>query len=160
SSARRDVRLLSGRALFEVAHNAARPFAVAALDRFVTATGTVYVVSVGSGAMSTTLAQGRIVVSDSGDDQTVTLAPGQQYALEPGQAPVLRNVDLAAALAWRDGYLQFDDVPLAEAVDQINRTSQIKLKLGDAAAGALRISGRFKGGDAARFAETLALIYP
>jgi len=67
--------------------------------------------------------------------------------------------DLAAAQDWRDGFLTFDDSPLADAVADFNRTSVDQLVIRDPKVARLRITGRFQTGDAGRFGRTLAAVH-
>src|SRR6218665_510159 len=62
SSERRLVRLVQGQALFEVVRDRNRPFTVQAVDRQVTALGTVFEVRVDPGRVQVVLIEGRVVV--------------------------------------------------------------------------------------------------
>ena len=52
----------------------------------------------------------------------------------------------------------FADTPLAEAVAELNRYAPHALVVKDARAGALRISGAFRTGESATFAEALETV--
>jgi transmembrane sensor len=62
---RRDVRLLNGRAFFDVAHDRAHPFAVQAGGRVVTALGTQFDVRLTPGAVRVVLAEGSVSVASA-----------------------------------------------------------------------------------------------
>ena len=55
-----------------------------------------------------------------------------------------RDADLAAISGWRRGVLEFNDVPLAQVVDEINRYRAGRILLmGDRLAGS-RVQARFR----------------
>lgn len=60
--------------------------------------------------------------------------------------------------AWQRGLLIFDDTTLAAAAAEFNRYGSIKISIMGAAAD-LRVSGVFRIGDAASFAQAMALAY-
>ncbi|MEH6488459.1 hypothetical protein [Hyphomonas oceanitis] len=63
-------------------------------------------------------------------------------------------------LAWQTGILQFRDVTLGEAIAELNRYSETKLRVDDPALAAEHLSGAFPAGDQDMFAETLKLYLP
>jgi transposase len=69
----------------------------------------------------------------------------------------IEQVETSEALAWQTGVLQFRDVTLAEAVTELNRYSESKLRVDDPALAAEHLSGAFAAGDQDTFAETLKL---
>jgi ferric-dicitrate binding protein FerR (iron transport regulator) len=82
SDTRRDVRLLKGRAFFDVAHDPAHPFAVQADNRVVTALGTQFDVRLTPGALRVVLAQGSVsvaAVAGSANAPLVKLRPGRGF---------------------------------------------------------------------------------
>jgi transmembrane sensor len=54
----------------------------------------------------------------------------------------------------------FEDEPLATALERMNRYSDLDLQVGDAKAGAVRISGVFQAGDIGAFVEGVSSVYP
>jgi transmembrane sensor len=155
----RRVRLVGGQAYFDVATDRARPFSVTAGDRTVTDVGTRFSVRrEEAGAVTVILEQGHVAVAGAGELQT--LHPGERLRAAPGEKGVIDRVDPIAALAWRDGYLEFHDTPLSEAVSEINRYGGKQINLADSAAAKVRISGRFSASDPAGFAEAVAAMAP
>jgi transmembrane sensor len=165
---RRLVRLLRGQALFEVAKHRARPFVVQAGDRQVTALGTVFQVRLDSDRMKVTLVEGKVVVD--GVDGTArghgavivptVLTPGEELVAMLGAPQQLAKVDVDQQLRWRDGFVEFDDIPLEAAVREINRYSGRQLVIRDAATAKLRVSGAFRTGDPERFAAIVGELLP
>ena len=132
-----------------------------AAGRRVVAVGTRFDVNLMLEGLTVTLLEGRVNI-ESLDSRTapVTLAPGQQYVERRGQVEI-RTVGAAAdsAISWRQGFVNFDDQPLAEAVAVMNRYSSDQITIRAAEVASLRVSGQFRAGDSQRFAETLAEIH-
>ncbi|MDC6167778.1 hypothetical protein [Paucibacter sp. XJ19-41] len=61
-------------------------------------------------------------------------------------------------LAWKRGEAVFDNASLLEAVAEMNRYSQTPVSV-DARAADLRVSGLFKTGDSAGFAQAVANLH-
>ena len=158
------VRLARGEALFDVKHDAAHPFRVAAGGRVVSDLGTRFNIQVRGDETRVRLDEGSLGVTVGDDPRAATgsakiLVPGQELVARRGQADDITQVQAAIS----DGELQviqFDNISLAEAVAQMNRYTDKKLVVVDPKIGALRVSGAFRTNDPARFAETLATLYP
>lgn len=120
SSHRRSLSLKQGEALFEVAHDPARPFDVAVNGRVVRAIGTIFniehdghrtIVSVLEGAVR--LFEKENVSEIHAGDQVVFVDKQRASAPEPFSA--------SAVTAWRRQELIFDHMPLEDIVAQMNR---------------------------------------
>jgi transmembrane sensor len=173
----RTVAVESGEVLFEVAHDAQRPFVVRAAASEVVALGTVFSVRMtpgaqpGAGALAVALMQGQVAVRARVDGKGV--APAAPIVMEPGQRVRLMAASGGAApavqvdrphveqlLAWRQNEAAFDDVPLAEAVAEMNRYSRTPIVLSaEAAAAGKRVSGLFRTGDNLAFANAAAKLH-
>lgn len=159
------VRLTRGDALFDVTHDADHPFRVAAGGRVVSDLGTRFSIRVRANETRVRLDEGSLGVTVGDDPHVATgaakiLVPGQELVARRGQSDQIIQVQAAAASDGEPQVIQFDDVSLAEAVEQINRYTERKLVVVDPKVGALRVSGAFRTNDPARFAETLATLYP
>ncbi|WP_340692615.1 hypothetical protein [Hyphomonas sp.] len=88
------------------------------------------------------------------------LRPGDRLVMRAGHIASLTQVDPETALSWRTGMLQFRDVTLEEAVAEMNRYSDTKLRVDDPALAQERLSGAFPAGDPDLFAEALKLYLP
>lgn len=170
---RRQLRLLDGQALFEVAPDATRPFVVTAGERSITALGTVFDVRYSSHRLAVTLLEGRVQVEDAasaeihaGDmhhAEPRVLAPGEQLlAVKAGPASheQVHTPDLNRTVAWRGGQLIFRDDRLVDAIAEINRYSHRQLRLADPALAQLRVSGIVNVGQTDVFIETMTRYYP
>ncbi len=158
SAQHRAVRLLRGQAFFQVVHDSARPFTTDAGGSVITDLGTDFDVLMHGRALSVTLVSGSVVVA-TGSGQGA-LHPGQRLDVAPGQPDRIVAADLNDVAAWRTVYIEFHDKPIEEAMAQINRYGGAPARIIDASVRGIRVSGRFRTGDPARFARALAEIYP
>jgi transmembrane sensor len=156
--AARDIRLDGGEALFEVARDPARPFRVRTPQALIEAVGTQFNVHVKGDVTTVALLEGRVIVRPLRSTGPVTLEPGQEITIagtagarfEPSAA------DLDTAIAWTQRRLVFEDVPLADVVEEFNRYSRQPLVIDDPAVRDVRITASFDSGSTQTFAETLA----
>lgn len=156
---RREIVLERGEALFDVAREAGRPFVVVAGDGSVTALGTRFQVRNETGEAMVTLLEGRVEVA--AQQARRQLAPGEQARYGGDAAGVrVRQVDPVAVASWTLGRLDFSGLPLAEAVAEANRYSEVKLRLGDPGLAELPVGGSFRIGDNAAIAAALATVFP
>lgn len=183
ASAQRTVRVEEGEALFEVAKDARRPFVVRVADREVVALGTVFSVRLtstsefGSDALDVTLIEGQVNVraasgerDKASETRPVLLNPGDRLRLSKpggraakGPQGVTMQMDrpyVDQLMAWRRSEADFDDVPLSDAVAEMNRYSRHPIVLvGDDLSKVLRISGLFRTGDNVAFARAVAALH-
>jgi transmembrane sensor len=163
SAERREIELLKGRALFEVSHDAARPFSVVAADARTTALGTKFQVQRDEGNILVTLAEGSVVVDGASPrvGWRELLAPGEQLSFNTADAGVgKRTVDLQRATSWMRGRHVFRSTPLAEAVAEVNRYATKKVRLGDSSLAGLPVGGSFIAGDSELIVDALSAVLP
>ncbi|PZU01035.1 MAG: hypothetical protein DI624_01770 [Brevundimonas sp.] len=161
-AARREITLLSGRALFRVEKDPSRPFVVRAGDRTVTALGTVFDVALDDRDLRVTLAEGRVAVRSTrlGHESVRIMQPSQQLAGSTGNpAMVVQTVDTARALGWVDGQIFFDNKTVASAVQEMNTYSRLKIVIHPEVAD-MRINGMFRAGNQNGFAAALKATLP
>ncbi len=166
---KREIILLKGQALFEVASNPDRPFVVFAADRRITALGTEFEVRLDRQDVSVTLLEGKVEVAElalvdstatSNTLRSIELLPGQRVSGDLAQTLEVSTDDLNRALSWREGRLQFKNERLSDVVYEINRYSVHEVRLVDSSLGEIRVSGTFKAGTAAGFVSALTTLYP
>ncbi|WP_297511008.1 FecR domain-containing protein [uncultured Caulobacter sp.] len=153
----RNLELLEGRAMFEVAHDAARPFVVRAGNTSVTALGTRFDVRRADGGAEVTLVRGSVEVREAKGAAPVVwrLSPGQGLSTAaPTPRPV--SVDLPTETSWTTGRLVFNRVPLKAAVAEVNRYDRRKIVLDVGPLDAALISGTFDVGDTDTFVSSVA----
>lgn len=160
-AARRMLVLQRGRAMFEVAHDAARPFVVDAGSTQVTALGTRFDIRRFGDGARVTLVQGRVEVAEkTGGSRTWRMTAGQQIRVaEREQAAMPKSVDVSAATSWTSGRLLFQATPLSAAVAEVNRYADDPIVLAAPGLGTRPLSGAFDTGDPDAFAEAVSEIY-
>lgn len=167
SSTRRRVTLLKGEALFTVTPDAQRPFQVVAQGGVSTALGTEFSVRRQADTVTVTVLESRVSVAyakESGSRATPTnviLSPGQQvrYNVTTGLGP-LETVDLFTAVAWRRGKIIFENQPLGEVIDELNRYHSGRIQIIDPQVRELRVNGVFETADPAGVIDALERSLP
>lgn len=163
----RAVTLDHGRARFDVAHDASRPFTVKAGAETVVAVGTAFNVEKLGPKVLVTLIQGRVVVKNETGEQhelarerpAVRLAAGQQMAAVDNALPVVKTANLDAATAWESGHLIFRGESLGDAVRRVNRYTANPVTV-DPSAASIPISGVFNAGDVGTFVSAITGYFP
>ncbi|WP_169729241.1 FecR family protein [Solimonas soli] len=148
----RRIELLRGRAVFEVHHDASRPFVVHLGRERVTALGTVFEVWRMDSQTLVTLEEGSVLVANESQSagQGERLAPGEQISVPAGSPPTSwsrRSVDAKLVTNWSQGRLVFRGTPLATALSEINRYSAKKVLIGSPALADVPVSGSFVTGN-------------
>jgi transmembrane sensor len=164
-SGSRDLRLLQGRAIFEVAHDKARPFVVDAGGGRITALGTRFQVDrQDQDSVLVTLVEGSVALEIAGrtsGPDWIRLAAGEQAKYSRPQAAWTRQeANVMSAIGWSEGFHVFSATPLSEAVKEINKYSVVKMRLEDQSLGQLVLSGNFKVGNAQNIATALPVVLP
>ena len=155
----RRLQLLRGEGRFKVFHEA-RPFVVVAQGTQVVARGTEFVVSLRPDGTLVSLIDGRVDVSyaslrDGGERRIASLEPGQRLLVSV--APVtLPLSESTVAGPSRPAMVEFDDTPLAEAVERVDLQAGGRIRLADPTLEHLRVTGAFRVGDIEEFAEGVA----
>ncbi len=166
---RRDVRLLQGEGLFQVAKNKDRPFVVTAGGLRTTAVGTAFDVRVDRGRVRIVLTAGRVVVDSvraAGAPgnlpamDPISLQPGEQLATDETHAVVVSAADVEQATSWRQGQLIFRDEPLASALAEMNRYTRDQIIVEDPKIANLRVSGVFSTARPENFLAAMTAFYP
>jgi transmembrane sensor len=156
----RRIEIAQGEAFFEVAHDKARPFTVAAGRVRVRAVGTAFSVRLrGDGA--------EILVTQGVVETWVDGYEGSKRRIEAGGRSFVSDrpapIEVAAApqqidraLAWRSGELALDGETLSYAVAELNRYNDRKVEVVGEALAAEPLVGYFRTNDPETFAEAAA----
>lgn len=160
AGSRRLIELERGQALFDVQHDAGRPFVVEAGQTQVTALGTLFDVRRRGDSTEVTLVSGAVDVVRAGEGQRARLDPGQR--LVAGKGPLrVSGVDVAAATSWAEGRMVFRNTALVDAVAEVNRYLTDPVILDAPGLERESVNGTFKTGDREAFvlaaSETLGL---
>jgi transmembrane sensor len=160
------VRLAAGEAFFAVHKDATRPFIVETPAGSVRVTGTKFDVRTETdGALEVTVVEGSVQAHPgeaAGRPSTpVQLGAGDQLSAGPGGVSVhtLPAAALEDALAWRQGQIVFDGVPLREALARFARYHGRGITATPEAA-ELRVGARFSLDDLDGFFAGLEEVLP
>ena len=138
----RHVTLGDGEAIFDVAHDAGRPFTVAASSHTVRVVGTQFDVRNRRGDLSVTVARGKVDVRPTASSgRAFLLTPGQRLEVDPSGAGTLSAVDPQEAFGWRSGRLVYRAEPLANVVADLNRQYVQQIEVSDPQLGKMAITG-------------------
>jgi transmembrane sensor len=159
----RRVVMGQGEAVFDVAHDAARPFIISAGDRNVRVVGTRFDVRRRDGRLSVSVERGVVEVepADGSAGRGFRLHPGQRLDHLEGAAGVaLSRVDPLQVESWKSGRLIYRDRPLSEVVADLNQQFAKPITIEDPALGETKISGVLVLDDQAAVIRRLALLAP
>ncbi|AVB14488.1 MULTISPECIES: FecR family protein [Pseudomonas syringae group] len=161
---RGSVTLKKGEAFFEVSHDNTHPFVVDAGKGSIKVTGTRFNVWMYQDQVRVTLVEGSVQVSSDRAHPSSShhLDPGMQASYKAGDdAPLISQTDTKdSSLAWRNGKLIFNDLPLSQALPLINRYLQTPILLADTATGAMRLGGSFNTRDLSSLLASLPKVLP
>ncbi|MEM7057769.1 MAG: FecR domain-containing protein [Pseudomonadota bacterium] len=150
---RRIVELLRGEAVFEVVSDPSNPFSVVAMGAEAVATGTVYSLRLDD-RITVTVLEGAVEVSSG--DRMKEITAGQALRFSSDQPPGDQLTASDTALAWRDGFIDLNDMRLDAAVTEIDRYLPGRtLIYGEAAAS--RVGGQIALDDLETGLEAIAL---
>ena len=158
----RQVHLLRGEALFDVAKNKKRPFIVLAGDAQVRAVGTSFSVSMLPQHPIQVLVREGVVELKRADAVARVLpvrVSANMRALSSRSdriiAASLPQENVKRDLAWQYGQIAFDNETLSDAADEFARYSEVRIVV-DPAAGSRTITGLFAASDPIGFAKLAA----
>lgn len=173
-SRRRSVQLLSGEALFEVAHEPARAFEVTAGPAQIRAVGTEFNVNRRDTGTTVTVLEGRVIVSAAdgssgksgkalssaaGAAAPLSLSAADRLVMADSRTVAVDRVgDLAAVKAWTQRRLVFENRPLGEIADEFNRFNRTKIRIEDDALRGQAVTGVFQADDPQSFLAFIAQI--
>lgn len=163
---RREVRLPEGQAVFHVQADSARPFAVLAGNTQVTVVGTRFSVRNTLGQpVLVAVEEGRVQVAPAASaphpEPTVLLAAGEQTSADAdGQIQPAAPLAASGIAPWQEGRVSFDNLPLGQALAELERYGPTGLVLRDPAVAALRLTGSFMPNNSAYFRKALPKVLP
>lgn len=140
---------LKGEGFFEVAPDKTRPFSVEVDGTRVIAVGTRFNVdqrqTPAGKVVEVVVFEGVVkVVSDRG--MTMRVLAGERATVSGGvveHAPLARPEAETDVPSWAKGWLEFDEATLASVVEEMERTTGVKVRLADPTVARAMISGRF-----------------
>jgi transmembrane sensor len=156
---RRTVELMRGRAHFEVARDARRPFVVGVAGKQVAAGGGGFDVTRLAGEICVLVTKGEVAVFDPQLTGKQTIERGARVVLGDA-APKIDRPDLTRVTAWQHGRAVFENDTLADAVAEMNRYSRRPIVIEGEDAARMHVSGVYSTGDTEAFARSLSTLLP
>lgn len=174
----RQVRLLAGEALFQVAHDKARPFEVVVDGATVRAVGTQFNVDRRAAQTIVTVIEGKVAVSPlsksrsssssttdgdkrgaSGALDAVYLLPAERLVIKDSRVSVPEPVaNLAATTAWVQRLLIFERRPLGEVAEEFNRYNRQRIEIDSPELRGKEVTGVFQANNPDSFITFLSNI--
>jgi transmembrane sensor len=171
---RREVRLVQGEALFEVAHDAARPFVVRAGSALLKDVGTQFNVDMRPNGTTVTVVDGQVAVDSAVTSESAAAQAGHAAA-NTAEALILgandrvvvtpagvgapqRGINVAASVAWTQRQLMFEHRPLSEVAEEFNRYNKDRIDIDSAELKRQEVTGVFDAKDPASFVAFLASV--
>ena len=161
----RRIDLVSGSALFDVTHDAERPFIVHTPKGDISVLGTSFVIRVSADRVTTTVLRGSVrgaaprirVLGLVATRETVTAGANEEITFADAHAEVtpISVEAIPRRLAWREGMLAFDGETLSEAIAEVSQQTGWQFELADAELGQMRVGGYVRA-DAEAFIELLS----
>jgi len=157
---RRTVELLSGEALFQVAHDSARPFDVVAGKTIVRAVGTQFDIDRRASSTTVTVVEGKVAVFTESNQGArapasraadLAVAAGEQVIVAPNARPHAAHANIAMATAWTQRKLVFEHRPLGEVADEFNRYNRERIEIQSAQLRDQEITGVFEANNPESF---------
>jgi transmembrane sensor len=168
----RRISLTQGEAFFEVAKDASRPFIVRVGQRRVIAVGTQFSVRREGDDMRVVVTEGKVRIEQlspvagaaehQGPLHVVLVAAGNVAQTAKGDVMIRAESEREAEnlLSWRQGYVNFDHVSLADAVAEFNRYNTRKVIIQDPTISTILISGNFRANNTDAFLDLLQSGFP
>lgn len=138
----RNVRLLRGRAFFDVAKDTGRPFSVLAAEGSATALGTRFTVHEWAGTVTVSVEESAVAVIAPDRSEAVVNA-GEYVSYDAQRLGEVRAIDVDSEAAWRRGKLIFEDRPLRQVLADVNRYRSGIIRVTDGRLLDMRVSGIF-----------------
>ncbi len=163
----RQIKLAAGEALFEVAHDPARPFYVDADGARMTAVGTAFNVRLRQEMVELTVTEGIVSVAPT---VTAKVERVNLPCISAGGGAVIRSGSVAETpltddaleqrTAWREGAIEFRGETLGRVVKEFNRYRTQPIVIANDRLADLRVGGRFQVDDADKFLVALKSSFP
>ena len=123
---------MTGEVYFEVAHNPSKPFRVKVKDNYINVLGTHFNVMAydDEPSINTTLLQGSVKVESQHSSRLIS--PGQEaMADRSGFIKIIKDADVEEAIAWKNGYFQFNRSDIKSIMHQVERWYDADVRYAD-----------------------------
>ncbi|AHE56400.1 FecR family protein [Sphingomonas sanxanigenens] len=146
SGSARRIDLYEGRLMAEVMRDRDRPFTIVTHDGTATALGTRFSVRREGRATIVTVIESRVRVcpgAETGGPNCRDLGAGERALIRRGAVRRMAPVGVEQASAWTKGWLEADDMPIAEALAELNRYRTRPARIASTTSRDIRITGSF-----------------
>lgn len=151
---RRQVTLVKGEALFQVAKNPQRPFVVTAGSVSVRAVGTAFSVRLRGEGAEVLVTEGVVEVTENGT--STRLKAGEAGHIAQNAVSVRSDPsEVSRKLAWREGRIVLANQSLAEAAEEFNRYNRTKIYIADPALSRRKLVGQYGLSQPEKFAQNV-----
>lgn len=151
----RQITLVSGEALFDVVHDARRPFQVDADNVVIRVLGTSFDVARSDAGVKVEVREGAVGVNAGGTPYR--LSAGQRLWLDANQGSAEQSaVSPAEVATWISGQQFFENATALEVVEQLRKYQRGWIVIGDDALGQKRVTGLYDLRDTQRALQALA----
>jgi len=170
----RQLNLIKGEALFDVAKDKSRPFSVSSGQQSFTALGTIFNVQKNEyNHLELIVTEGRVLIADANEslptltqkitdveqqeNSSIIVAGEKAIIIDKLQLPVSKVTPqvLSQELAWQKGMLIFDGESLNDALNEISRYTDFKFTIEDQQLAKIKVAGYFKAGDVKSLLDSL-----
>jgi len=145
-----------------VAKDTSRPFVVQTESRRFIAVGTAFDVRLDGPQVKVTMLEGTVRAEsiDLSSSVRTTVTAGEQLIARAQTEDRVRRIDPEREIGWRHGQVIFDNTPLRDAIDELNRYSTVHIELAEPQLADLRLSGTFATGKTSAFVEAITAYFP
>lgn len=142
----RQLDLLQGEAWFKVSPDKAKPFRVRAGEGVVTALGTAFNIRLFDSQTEVSVTEHRVAIDGGrGRDFHAELGEGYQRVYGPqGGIGEVKAIDSQTVTAWQRGKLVFQNRPLGEVIEELNRYHRGYFAIADRSLVQRRVNGVFR----------------
>jgi transmembrane sensor len=123
---------ITGEVFLEVFKNARQPFVVSAKNQRIEVLGTSFNVNsyADDGKLYTTLMEGSLKITCTGNNSSIVLRPGKQAIIAEDAAMTVRDIDTDEVSSWKEGFYLIKNQPLSLFGRQIERWYDVDIDMG------------------------------
>ncbi|MDC6366623.1 MULTISPECIES: FecR family protein [Flavobacteriaceae] len=136
--------VLQGEAFFDVVKNPNKPFIITSGELKTTVLGTSFNINAygHTDSMAVTVLTGKVSVESSLGQ--VYLLPNEQGVMDKASQHIEKEkVDVSEVLLWKDGVLKFEDAPLGQVADALERWYGVTVEFENEKAAACTLTGTY-----------------
>lgn len=148
---------LDGQGWFQL-KPAAQPLLISAGGFDMVANGGQFDVRTDRGRLRAFAADGELALRDG--DGAVVLRPGRLLDVRGSELVIRPLARPLTFTGWRTGMLEFENLPLRDAVGELNRYRRRPIRIADERAAAVRVSGTFRIAETPAFVDAVTSGFP